>query len=103
MPRSLPGGDDHDDDEPPAEPRLNGERPTLNGARGPPRSPSFKRRLETAVEVLREHRLRRLKVTDRDGSIFEFIDSDESDGAGEQNEIDTIMQRRKSKRNEAKS
>jgi hypothetical protein len=105
MPRTLPGDDDDHDDEPEGEPepRLTGERLTANGARGPPRSPSFKRRLETAVEVLREHRLRRLKVTDRDGSIFEFIDSDESDGAGEQNEIDTIMQRRKSKRNEAKS
>jgi hypothetical protein len=42
-----------------------------------PRIPSFKRRLEVAVAVQREHHVRWLKVTAPDGSSYEFIDSDE--------------------------
>jgi hypothetical protein len=42
-----------------------------------PRNPSFRRRLQAAVEIQREHHVRRLKVTAPDGSCYEFIDTDE--------------------------
>ena len=71
------------------------------------KSPPFKNRLKDALEVARQAGFARVRITTPDGATFDFaVDSTglrPIDGAGEINEIDLIMQKRKSHRHETKS
>jgi hypothetical protein len=71
------------------------------------KSPPFKNRLKDALEVARQAGYARVRVTTPDGATFDFAVDITGlppiDGAGEINEIDAIMQKRKSGRHETKS
>jgi len=72
-----------------------------------PKTPPLKNRLKDALQSARQAGFARVRVTTADGATFDFaVDSTglpPIDGAGEINEIDAILQKRKSGRNEAKS
>jgi hypothetical protein len=71
-----------------------------------PKTPPFKNRLRDALATARQAGFARVRVTTPDGATFDFtVDSTgfpPIDGAGDINEIDAIMQKRKSGRDETK-